>query len=644
LQGNSIGDSLLKTRCILLFLLLLAIRASGFGQQDEAAKYAAIVSAAQDAMGRRDFKAAAEDYQQAVKMHPESAEMWANLGLMEHESGDYAGAIKSFQQAIRLKPSLYVPNLFMGIDSMQTGNTSAAIPFLVKAERMNKMDPEAPLELGRAYSAAGKFSAAAREFTRATELDPKQSDAWLGEGMAYLDQVEEDARKLSTEGPHSSYAQALYAESMARQSRYIEAADGFRRAIAAQPQPPCLHAEFGFMYVKQQKLQDAESEFKQENPGCGIAALGEAKLHIEQAAYPEALALVQEQWAKDKGFIRAHASLLIEGLSQPRSAGFAELLAQQQASGKIDTDLYQSLNTVWNGDSALMRATASPGSRDSAEKSYAAGRYGECAAALKQNLSRRSESELLLLSACAYYAGDYALASSSSEALGPSHPMGELYWSIKANQALALQSLAHFQQMAPNSAPSHVLLGDMYRQRQRYDDALTQYKLALEISPTDHAALLGLAYAYFGDANIDATIATANTALAANPSDPELNVLMGEALVARHDFTGAEPYLQKGLAAKPQMLPQVHAMLGTVYAETGRTEDAIAQLEMGRPADGDGSIHYRLARMYRKAGDLKKADAAMQQVKLLEQQRQKGAVTALEDSSKPIDDLPKATP
>ena len=65
-------------------------------------------------MSRRDFKAAAEDYQQAVKMHPESAEMWANLGLMEHEDGDYTAAIKSFQQAIRIKPGLYVPNLFAG--------------------------------------------------------------------------------------------------------------------------------------------------------------------------------------------------------------------------------------------------------------------------------------------------------------------------------------------------------------------------------------------------------------------------------------------------------------------------------------------------------------------------------------------------
>jgi tetratricopeptide (TPR) repeat protein len=568
LRGNSIGDSLLKSHCTLL-LLLLAIPLFGFGQQDAAAKYAAVVSAAQDAMSRHDFKTAAEDYQQAVKMHPESAEMWANLGLMEHEAGEYGAAIKSFQQAIRLKPGLYVPNLFTGIDFLQTGNASQAIQFLAKAERMNKTDPEAPLELGRAYSAAGNFPAAARAFARATELDPKQSNAWLGEGMAYLDQVEEDARKLSTDGPQSSYAQALYAESMARQSRYKEAANGFRKAIAVQPQPPCLHAEFGFMYAKQQKWQLAQSEFKQESGSCGIA----------------------------------------------------DFLAQEQAAGEIDADMYQSFT-------AARRADAKQAN-------------DECAPLLKHHPSKPSESETLRISGCAYNSGDYALASSAGR---QSHGIGGLYWSIKASQALALQSLAHFEQMAPNSVPSHVLLGDMYRQRQRYDDALTQYKLALEISPTDHAALLGLAYAYFGDANIDSTIATAATALAASPSDPELNVLMGEALVARHEFAGAEPYLQKGLAAKPQMLPQVHALLGTVYAETGRTEDAIAQLEMGRPADGDGSIHYKLARMYRKAGEMKKADAAMQQVKLLEQQRRRGAVTALEDSSQPVDDLPKVTP
>jgi predicted Zn-dependent protease len=120
---------------------------------------------------------------------------------------------------------------------------------------------------------------------------------------------------------------------------------------------------------------------------------------------------------------------------------------------------------------------------------------------------------------------------------------------------------------------------------------------------------------------------------------------MGEALLSRHDYAAAEPFLQKGLGAKPQMLPHVHALLGTVYAETGRTQEAIAQLEMGLAADEDGSTHYKLARMYRKAGDTKRADAAIQQVKALEDQRRKRAVTAIMDSSQPADeDLPQQNP
>jgi hypothetical protein len=46
--------------------------------------------------------------------------------------------------------------------------------------------------------------------------------------------------------------------------------------------------------------------------------------------------------------------------------------------------------------------------------------------------------------------------------------------------------------------------------------------------------------------------------------------------------------------------------------------------------------------MYRKTGDTKKADEAMQQVKALEQRRRQGAVTAIQDSSPPVTgDLPK---
>ena len=66
-------------------------------------------------------------------------------------------------------------------------------------------------------------------------------------------------------------------------------------------------------------------------------------------------------------------------------------------------------------------------------------------------------------------------------------------------------------------------------------------------------------------------------ALAKNPDDPEFNAVMGEILCAQHDFAGAEPYLKKGLNTKPELVPHVHALLGRVYAETNRTQEAIAE-------------------------------------------------------------------
>jgi predicted Zn-dependent protease len=154
----------------------------------------------------------------------------------------------------------------------------------------------------------------------------------------------------------------------------------------------------------------------------------------------------------------------------------------------------------------------------------------------------------------------------------------------------------------------------------------------LTLTPNDPAALLGLASAYLGNGNIDKAIQTAHSGLNQTPADAELNLLMGEALVSRHQYADAEPFLLKALNAKPQMLPHVHALLGQVYAEAGKTQQAIEQLKLGLQSDQDGSLHYQLARLYRRTGDTKDAAVAIDQMKAIQQQYRQGAVIALQDS------------
>ena len=80
--------------------------------------------------------------------------------------------------------------------------------------------------------------------------------------------------------------------------------------------------------------------------------------------------------------------------------------------------------------------------------------------------------------------------------------------------------------------------------------------------------MLGLASAYLSN-NIDKAMEIAQSALTRSSEDPELNLIMAEAKLSQNAFAEAEPYLEKSLCAKPQMIPHMHALMGKVYAETG---------------------------------------------------------------------------
>ena len=624
-----------------LLSLLLATHLAGASQQQQNATFESLLVTAQRAQASNDYQNAATAYKKAVRIRPDIPELWANLGLMEHESRDYSEAIQSFEHAHRLNPSLYVPNLFLGIDLVQTNHPKAAIRYLLTAEKLNSSDIEPHLILGKAYSSLQEFKLAAHEFGLVTQSDPNRSSAWFSLGIALLDQVESDARKMSEEAPDSPYSKALFAEALTSQSRYLEAVDLYKNVLASPSQPPCMHAVLGFVYLKQRDTAKAASEFEaaqSATPRCPLAGIGQARLRLEADDPDGSLKLLSQEWERNPEFVEINSLFFIDGMSQEHLSGFSAFLVRQHESNQIPKGLFEVFVSALKGESSHPHISSeqivSAQSANDPDDDYMRGRYRQCADHTMSSLDTKAPNKLRLLTVCSFLIGDYALSSRAGAELTEILPQSVevIYWSIRANEKLAFQALEQYEHLEPASERTHLLLGDIYVQRERYDDALDEYQKASNLAPGDPAALLGLASAYFRNANIPKTIENAQLALGKAPEDPEINLLMGEAWMARHDFASAEPFLKKGLQAKPQMLPHVHALLGRVFAETGRDQEAIKELKLGVSSDEDGSVHYQLARLYRKSGNAKDATVALEEMREIQERRRANAVIAFKDS------------
>jgi tetratricopeptide (TPR) repeat protein len=65
----------------------------GFGQQPTISRFDSLVSDAQRAQAAGEYATAANDWKQAVQLQPTMPQLWANLGIMQHEAGNVPGAL-----------------------------------------------------------------------------------------------------------------------------------------------------------------------------------------------------------------------------------------------------------------------------------------------------------------------------------------------------------------------------------------------------------------------------------------------------------------------------------------------------------------------------------------------------------------------
>ena len=603
-----------------------------FGQTD----YEARLTEAVNAQSANNISGAIASYRSALAIRRDVPEVWANLGLMQHQAGDYANALSSFKTAYQLQPKLFVPLLFLGIENIQLNNRTDAVRYLSMARQLRPNDPEVHMNLGRAYFGLRQFDNALVAYRRVTELNPKNGEAWYRLGITYLEMSEAASGELATLNRKSPFFQRLEAESLGDQDKLAEAAATYSKMLSGQNFPPCSRSSFGLVLLRRSEMAEAQSEFRQDlkSGGCSLATVGLIRVTLEKGETEAALKSLASLWALDSGFVRAHIFELTRGMTPEQITAFDSALANPNLAG-LPPEAISVLRLTLRGARTLSAQSAVPNNEPAvkpaalrpAHEYLVEGEYARCTKSLLPATGSLSSQKLSLLATCSFYTGDYEttlLAAKRLQSL-PLTKEESFYWSILADQRLAVLALAYAGEVEPNSVRLHELLAESYRDREKYVEAEAEYKVALGIDPHEFAALVGAATNYLQELKIDLAREMILNALAIKPYDSEANYIMGEVLFAEHKYSDAEPYLKAGLTTRAELVPRIHALLGQVYASRGDTKRAIEEYNLGLPSDDDGSIHYQLARLYQRTGQENLAAEAFADSMSIKQRKQTAA-------------------
>src|SRR5882762_7897872 len=257
--------------CGVLSLLVLLIAAgSNLAGQNVSlptanqSAFEAHFAAAQQAQRDRNYPTAEREYQAALALAPEFAEVHMNLGLVYQLENRSAEAMTEFLRALKIKPGLTGANFFLGVDYCKLGHGAKAIPYLKAALQAEPGRPDTWLWLATAQEISGDLQAEVATLQRALELQPKDVDVFYLLGSAYERLGKQEVAHLQKVAPGSGRGEQLLAESYAASSEWPSAVIHFQNALTASPNRAGLHAELGEVLLRAGKVNQAIREFDEE--------------------------------------------------------------------------------------------------------------------------------------------------------------------------------------------------------------------------------------------------------------------------------------------------------------------------------------------------------------------------------------------
>ncbi|MGB6130435.1 MAG: tetratricopeptide repeat protein [Acidobacteriaceae bacterium] len=552
-----------------------------------------------------DYRAAAIEFSHAIRIDPGYADAHLQLAETYLKMQQPDRAYAELADVVQLRPNDYQSRIRM------TGLLIAAHRFadareqttLLLGERPN--DPVVHSMLSSLLAAQGDIQGAIAEMQKTIALAPGKWDSYLALALLQV-----------------------------KNNQPVAAEASFRKVIALDPDAMQPRVLLGNFYMSGGRLSDAEQEYRDAmriDPGSMEPREALARLDLAedqpaaaegillQAAHdlpnnPQSLlalsnyyfitgntdkavgeySLLYRQRPNDLQVKKKFIQLLIQAnrFDQARP-----LIGQVLQASPHDSDalLDQSEIQISAGDVSDAIPTLQAVIRNSPDNSEA--HYALGLAFRKQGNPERAQGEwreALRLNPDSLGA-ERALADSAMEQgdmrsldgdamqlirMEPGSPQG---YSLRALAEINLKEYGPAEQdiqkaiaVAPQSGYGYVQLGNLRFAQQRYADAQTAYRTALDRDSGSLDAVRGLANTYIAEKQVDKAVAAVNAGIAGSPSDSNLYTLLGSILFHnRRDLSGAEAAFSRAVSLDPHNV-DAWLQLSEAQATQGKVDLAIS--------------------------------------------------------------------
>lgn len=622
--------------CLLAGLTAPALHLAGQTVRSNSAQDSAIEShfaAAQEAQRAKDYAAAEREYRAVLAIAPDFAEVHMNLGLLYQLQNRSTEAVTEFRSALKLKPGLAGANFFLGVDYCKAGEGTKAIPYLKAALQKEPHRLDIWLWLATAQETAGHLQAEVATVLRALDLYPNDANLLYVLGNAYERLGKQEVAHLGKVAPGSARSEQLLAESYASSNEWPSAVIHFQNALAASPDRAGLHAALGEVLLHAEKVNQAIREFDEElrrHPDAlrALVRRGEARLiqeNVEAALqdWEKAIAIDADQTERLLGLREAgFGDAALEQLPDDIRERIQKLAGDLQNRDSRAAHLASAFLAEQNGNTSQAANEAnllvSAPRQEVASRSCTAAdvnlalarsRFEVVASCVGRVLTAQTPDDLRIQVASALLeGGKYQTALQTLEGLPvPDRNSAEAsYWRARCYERLATAAYLKLYQADPNSYRVHQLMGDLEVAKGNDPKAIEEYRAAIALKSSLPNLHYSLGHLLWKDLQVPEARAELEAELELNPRHPGALNDLGDTYLLEHQPDKALAYLVRALAADSAN-PDIHRDLGTAYSELRNYRKAEEQFKIAMPADHDGSVHYKLARVYQALGEKENA-------------------------------------